>query len=85
MTVNKSKKGTTGEGLVFMSIINGKKFEGELPKDVYAIHSENKDGMTVTMADEATKGDADYEKVLVAFMFMNGYITEESYNERTKK
>jgi hypothetical protein len=71
-----AKKGN-GKGLVFIHIATKEKFEGEFPDKVYAIHSKTKNGMTVTMAEDAVKGDENYEKVLVAYMFMNGYITEE--------
>lgn len=58
----------------YTKINTGEVFTGELPKEVSIPVSEQiNESLSVTKLVTATEGDADYQDVLDAFMFMQGY------------
>lgn len=61
----------------FISMRTGEKYTGELPEQVSHPYSERDGDMIITKVETAKKGDPNYEKVLVAFMFARGYLEDK--------
>lgn len=66
----------------FISMNTGEKYTGEFPERVSHLYSERDGDIITTKVETAKKGDPNYEKVLVAFMFARGYIVKEDEDEK---
>lgn len=65
---------------IFISMRTGKRYEGEFPEQVSHPYSEHNGNIIATKVETAKKGDPNYEKVLVAFMFARGYLEDKDEN-----
>lgn len=69
----------------FVSIGSGKVFAQEYPDEVSAVYGQQHGDMWVSKITSAKKGEADYFDVLVAHMFMSGWLCVHKETGETKR
>lgn len=66
----------------FISMRTGEEYKGDFPEQVSHPYTEKDGNILITKVDTAKKGEPDYEKVLVAYMFVRGYILKEKNEDK---